>query len=41
MIKFQMKDIHYKINEEEAKIVKEIFESYVYKGIGTTKLHGI
>lgn len=27
-----------KINEEEAKIVKEIFESYVYKGIGTTKI---
>ena len=27
-----------KINEEEAKIVKEIFESYVYKGIGTTKV---
>ena len=26
------------INEEEAKIVKEIFESYVYKGIGTTKI---
>ena len=24
-----------KINEEEAKIVKEIFESYVYKGMGT------
>lgn len=27
-----------KINEEEAKIVKEIFESYVYKGLGTTKI---
>ncbi len=27
-----------KINEEEAKIVKEIFESYVYKGNGTTKI---
>lgn len=27
-----------KINEEEAKVVKEIFESYVYKGIGTTKI---
>ena len=27
-----------KINEEESKIVKEIFESYVYKGIGTTKI---
>ncbi len=27
-----------KINEGEAKIVKEIFESYVYKGMGTTKL---
>lgn len=27
-----------KINEEEAKIVKETFESYVYKGIGTTKI---
>lgn len=27
-----------KMNEEEAKIVKEIFESYVYKGIGTTKI---
>ncbi len=27
-----------KINEEEAKIVKEIFEGYVYKGIGTTKI---
>ena len=27
-----------KINEEEAKIVKEILESYVYKGIGTTKI---
>lgn len=27
-----------KINEEEASIVKEIFESYVYKGIGTTKI---
>lgn len=27
-----------KINEEEAKIVKEIFESYVYKGIGTKKI---
>lgn len=27
-----------KINEEEAKIVKEIFEDYVYKGIGTTKI---
>ena len=27
-----------KINEEEAKIVKEIFESYVYKGMGTTKI---
>lgn len=27
-----------KINEEEAKIVKEIFESYVYKGWGTTKI---
>lgn len=27
-----------KINEEEAKIVKDIFESYVYKGIGTTKI---
>ena len=27
-----------KINEEEAKIVKEIFESYVYKGIGTPKI---
>ena len=27
-----------KINEEEANIVKEIFESYVYKGIGTTKI---
>ncbi len=27
-----------KINEEEAKIVKEIFESYVYKRIGTTKI---
>ncbi len=27
-----------KINEEEAKIVKEIFESYVYKGAGTTKI---
>ena len=27
-----------KVNEEEAKIVKEIFESYVYKGLGTTKI---
>ncbi len=27
-----------KINEEEAKIVKEIFENYVYKGMGTTKI---
>ncbi|MCF0125682.1 MAG: recombinase family protein, partial [Clostridia bacterium] len=27
-----------KINEEEAKIVKEIFESYVYKRMGTTKI---
>ena len=27
-----------KINEEESKIVKEIFESYVYKGMGTTKI---
>ena len=27
-----------KINEEESKVVKEIFESYVYKGIGTTKI---
>lgn len=27
-----------KINEEEAKIVKEVFESYVYKGWGTTKI---
>lgn len=27
-----------KINEQEAKIVKDIFESYVYKGIGTTKI---
>ena len=27
-----------KINEEEAKLVKEIFESYVYKGWGTTKI---
>ena len=27
-----------KINEEEAKIVKEIFESYVFKGFGTTKI---
>ena len=27
-----------KINDEEAKIVKEIFESYVYKGVGTTKI---
>ncbi len=27
-----------KINEEEAKIVKKIFESYVYKGVGTTKI---
>ncbi len=27
-----------KINDEEASIVKEIFESYVYKGIGTTKI---
>lgn len=27
-----------KINEEEAKIVKDIFENYVYKGIGTTKI---
>ena len=27
-----------KVNEEEAKIVKEIFESYVYKGWGTTKI---
>ena len=27
-----------KINEEESKIVKEKFESYVYKGIGTTKI---
>lgn len=27
-----------KINEEEASIVKEIFESYVYKGAGTTKI---
>ena len=27
-----------KINEEEAKIVKDIFESYVYKGEGTTKI---
>ncbi len=27
-----------KINEEEAKIVKEIFEDYVYKGMGTTKI---
>lgn len=27
-----------KINEEEASIVKEIFESYVYKGVGTTKI---
>lgn len=27
-----------KINKEEAKIVKEIFESYVYKGMGTTKI---
>ena len=27
-----------KINEEEAVIVKEVFESYVYKGMGTTKI---
>lgn len=27
-----------KINEEEAQIVKEIFENYVYKGMGTTKI---
>ncbi len=27
-----------KINKEEAQIVKEIFENYVYKGIGTTKI---
>ena len=27
-----------KVNEEEAKLVKEIFESYVYKGWGTTKI---
>ncbi len=27
-----------KINEEEAKIGKEIFENYVYKGMGTTKI---
>ncbi len=27
-----------KINKEEAKIVKEIFEDYVYKGMGTTKI---
>ena len=27
-----------KINKEEAEIVKEIFESYVYNGIGTTKI---
>ena len=27
-----------KINEEESKIVKEIFENYVYKGMGTTKI---
>lgn len=27
-----------RINEEESKIVKEIFESYVYKGMGTTKI---
>lgn len=27
-----------KINEEEAKLVKEIFEDYVYKGMGTTKI---
>lgn len=27
-----------KINEEEAKLVKEIFESYIYKGWGTTKI---
>ena len=27
-----------KINEEEAKIVKEIFENYIYKGMGTTKI---
>ena len=26
------------IDEYEAKVVKEIFESYVYKGIGTTKI---
>ena len=27
-----------KINEEEAKIVKEVFENYVHKGVGTTKI---
>ena len=27
-----------KINEDEAKIVKEIFEDYAYKGMGTTKI---
>lgn len=27
-----------KINKEEAKLVKEIFKSYVYKGWGTTKI---
>ena len=27
-----------KVNNEEAKLVKEIFESYVYKGWGTTKI---
>lgn len=27
-----------KVNEEEAKLVKEIFESYVHKGWGTTKI---
>jgi len=27
-----------KVNDEEAKLVKEIFESYVYKGWGTTKI---
>ena len=26
------------INKEEAKLVKQVFEDYVYKGIGTTKI---
>ncbi len=29
-----------KVNEEEAKIVKEIFERYGYQGMGTTKIAG-